>query len=364
MNILATLSSNNRRPINNSLKKVCLAIAYANKDKKLKIFGLVEELKKDLSYEQLKSQEVKILTLSGKNLIQKIFKIRNIISEKKIDIIQCAGFKQLIFFYLAIFNMNTSPCIVMTDRTTDRWNGKFSTFLSKFILFFIRPYIHVLNTRHFNYLKSKKYLFKDIVMIPNGVELFIENSKKITDLKKDSFNVCYIKSIREDTGHEDIINLASLIKFSGIKILIHLIGEGSLYQDFLKKVSKLELEEVIKTYGELEHSKALFILRKMNLGITTSPIEMMPNFVLECFSVGVPIIGYKTAGVEDLIVDNKNGYLIEPGDIKAFFEKIVYLSKENSKLQELSKNSLKSASKYSVSNIGNELIKFYKRILV
>ncbi len=363
MNILATLSSNKRRPINNSLKKVCLAIASANKDKKLKIFGIVDELLKDSSYEQLRSQEVEILTVSGKNLIQKIFKTRNIISEKKIDIIQCAGFKQLIFFNFAIFSMKASPCIVMTDRTTERWNGKFSIFISKFILFLTRPYIHVLNNRHFNYLKSKKSLFKDIVKIPNGVELFLENSKEITDSKEEFFNVCYIKSIREDTGHEDIINLASLIKFSRIKILIHVIGEGSLYRDFLKKVSKEKLEEVIKTYGELEHSKALFILRKMNLGITTSPIEMMPNFVLECFSVGIPIIGYKTAGVEDLIVDNINGYLIEPKDIKAFFEKIVYLSKENSKLQELSKNSLKSASKYSVSNIGNELVKFYKRIL-
>jgi glycosyltransferase involved in cell wall biosynthesis len=250
----------------------------------------------------------------------------------------------------------------MTDRSTERWQDRLAVFTSSFFLWLIRPYLHVLNNNHFKYLKDKNTLFKDIIMVPNSVESYEDNSKPKISLQNKKFNVCYIKSIRHDTGHDDIINLGLIIEANKSQILIHIIGEGAGYQDFLRKISYYKLEGVIKTYGKLEHAEALSNLYEMDLGITTSTIEMMPNFVLECFATGIPVVGYRTQGVEDLIHEGVNGHLINLGDIDAFFKCIESFSQDSSKLSCMAKNANSSALEFSLVNIGNRLMKFYKKI--
>ena len=45
--------------------------------------------------------------------------------------------------------------------------------------------------------------------------------------------------------------------------------------------------------------------------------DNLPNMVLEAMACGVPVVGFDTGGVSDLIVDKKNGFLVPLGDIAA-----------------------------------------------
>ena len=154
-----------------------------------------------------------------------------------------------------------------------------------------------------------------------------------------------------------------MIKENRLKIQIHIIGDGHLYQNFLRNITQHKLEGVIKTYGYLEHSKAMLKLSEMDLGITTSPIEMMPNFVLECFAVGIPVVGYNVPGIQDLIINGFNGYLIKPNDTQVFVTCLESFTQNTSKLSGMSKNAQFSALEYSPVNIGNKLKKFYQKIV-
>lgn len=363
MNILFALTTNGKLPINNALKKTCLAVASQKKeDTSIKVFGLVEEIVMDISYRKLISEGVKILPTTSRSIIKNIFKVRKLIIEKQIHIIHFGGFKKLVFFYISTMFLKARPLIIISDRSTERWENRIAVYISSFILWVTRPYLHVLNKNHFQYLKDKKSLYKELIMVPNPVESFEGNLRTKINLQNKRLNVCYIKSIRPDTGHEDIIDLALMIKANKSKILIHIIGDGVLYHDFLKKISKYNLEDIIKTYGFLEHAEAISTLSEMDLGITTSPIEMMPNFVLESFSVGLPVIGYQTSGVEDLIVDGVNGHLINPGDTEAFFKCIEGLSKDASSIGEMASNAQSTSVEYSPLKIGNKFLEFYKKI--
>jgi glycosyltransferase involved in cell wall biosynthesis len=364
MNILFPLTTNGRLPINNSLKKICLSVASLKKENEnIKVFGLVEEIIMDISHNQLISAGVEILPTTSKSITKKIFKVRQLIINKQIDVVHCGGFKKLVFFYISTMFLKARPLIVMSDRSTESWEDRFAVFISSFILWLTRPYLHVLNNNHFQYLKEKKTLYKELIMVPNSVESFEGNLRTKINLQNEQLNVCYIKSIRPDTGHDDIIDLGLMIKANKSKILIHIIGDGALYYDFLKKISKYNLNEIIKSYGFLEHAEALSTLTEMDLAITTSPIEMMPNFVLESFSVGLPVVGYRTPGVEDLIRDGFNGHLIKLGDTEALLKCIERLSQDSSKLSFMSKNAQSSALEYMPVNIGNKWLKFYKKIV-
>ena len=363
MNILMPLSTNGKLPINNALKKTCLAVALSQKENRnIKVFGLVEKIVLDMSYRQLISTGVEILPTNSKSITNNIFKVRQLITKRQIDIIHCGGFKKLVFFYILTIFLKARPLIIMSDRSTERWEDKFAVFISSLILWLTKPYLHVLNNNHFQYLKDKKSLYKELIMVPNPVESYKGNFRNKINLQNKRLNVCYIKSIRSDTGHDHIIDLGLMIKANKSKILIHIIGDGALYYDFLKKISKYNLEGIIKTYGFLEHAEALSTLSEMDLGITTSPIEMMSNFVLESFSVGLPVVGYQTPGIEDIIIDGVNGHLINPGDTEAFFKCIEDLSKDNSTITEMASNAEFSSKEYSPLKIGNKFLEFYKQI--
>jgi len=363
MNILLPLNTNGKLPINNSLKKTCLTVASQKKeDTSIKVFGLVDEIVIDLSYRQLISEGVEILSTTSRSIIKNIFKVRKLIIKKQIHIIHLGGFKKLIFFYILTMFLKERPLIIMSDRSTERWEDRLAVFKSSFILWLTRPHLHVLNDNHFQYLKDKKTLFKDITMIPNSIDSFTSNSRPRINHQNNLLNVCYAKAIRSDTGHDDIIELGRMIAANKAKILIHILGDGPLYKNFLKKISQYDLQDVIKTHGLFEHHEVIPNISHMDLGITTSPIEMMPNFILDCFSAGLPVIGYRTSGVEDLIVDGVNGHLINPGDIEAFFKCIKGLSQDTPRISEMSSNAQYSSLEYSPLKIGNKFLEFYKKI--
>lgn len=59
-----------------------------------------------------------------------------------------------------------------------------------------------------------------------------------------------------------------------------------------------------------------------------SDSETLGFVVLESMSSGVPVIGVKAGGVQDLIDDGETGYLVEPGDTDAFVDRVLKLQQD------------------------------------
>ncbi|OGS38847.1 MAG: hypothetical protein A2506_09395 [Elusimicrobia bacterium RIFOXYD12_FULL_66_9] len=57
----------------------------------------------------------------------------------------------------------------------------------------------------------------------------------------------------------------------------------------------------------------------------TSLWEGLPRSLVEAMKTGLPSVCYATDGVGDILKDGDNGFLIEPGDIAAFAERLVSL---------------------------------------
>ena len=362
-NVLISLTANNIPEINNNLKKLILSVSTGNHDNEFNVFGVVSRISNDSSFNEISSKGIQIIPINAKNIIRKIINIRNIINKNNIHIIHCAGYKDLLFFYIGSIGISKKPSLILSDRATDRWDNFVSKILTILILCLIKPNIHVLNKAHYHYLKKYRFLYKDIALINNSINSDSQNTINNQKINNNLFNICYIKSIRADTGHDDIISLGSKIKKKNLKILIHIVGNGVLYEDFKQKILDNNLNEIIKTYGLIKNDKALTLLSKMDLGITTSPMEMMPNFLLECFSVGVPAIGYKTQGVEDVITNDVNGYLIDLGNVTSFLDHIEILMNNSQLLTFFSNNSLLRKEDFTYKSIGEQVIAFYHKII-
>jgi glycosyltransferase involved in cell wall biosynthesis len=82
--------------------------------------------------------------------------------------------------------------------------------------------------------------------------------------------------------------------------------------------------------------------------------------ILEAMAMGKAVIATKNAGTVDFIVDGKNGFLMEPGDVITLREKVIFLLNNINEVQRIGYNARESAKSYHEKLVAD---KFFEMIL-
>jgi glycosyltransferase involved in cell wall biosynthesis len=87
--------------------------------------------------------------------------------------------------------------------------------------------------------------------------------------------------------------------------------------------------------GQVEHWKMPHLYALSSIYILPSFSESSPLGILEAMSSGIPVISTSVGGVSEIIDNNVNGILIEPGNKRAITERINYLLDNESEMKRL-----------------------------
>ena len=90
--------------------------------------------------------------------------------------------------------------------------------------------------------------------------------------------------------------------------------------------------------------------------------EGMPLSLLEAISSGLPSISTKIAGNEDLVKNNKNGFLLEVGDVNGITDSLIKLIDDKKLRQKMGIESVKISKNYDWEKISNAYNKIYTKI--
>jgi phosphatidylinositol alpha-mannosyltransferase len=83
--------------------------------------------------------------------------------------------------------------------------------------------------------------------------------------------------------------------------------------------------------------------------------------ILEAMASGKPVVGFANEGYKELLKGKKGEkFLVKPKDFKGLAQKIEILIKNEKLREELGKEGLKEANKYSWSKIAKEVLNFYQ----
>ena len=198
-----------------------------------------------------------------------------------------------------------------------------------------------------------------LLLVTNGVDL--ENTL-FTRVKKDSnFNVLYLGFVTNIRGVDTLLESISLIKNDIPEIKLNLVGPFEKNW-ILGYIEKLNIENNVNVTGEVEHKKALEYISLADVCIFTFPHKkeleyIYPIKIFEYMSLGKPIVATGLKGVRSIIMDGKNGLLVEPDNPKDMGEKIKILYKNKSLRDYLEKNALKDSNKYSWNFINKKIEK-------
>lgn len=189
----------------------------------------------------------------------------------------------------------------------------------------------------FKHTYNDKYLEK-IDVSYNGLDDFEYSFKKERKVKT-KLSFVTTGSICKRKGHDLIVKAVGNLPKDKRKLFqIYFLGDGALAISLKKMCTEMDLNDVIIFNGQTKDVNR--ILCESDFYIQVSRDEGMPMALIEALRAGLPSIGTKVAAIPEMIVNNKNGFLINN-------ESVIELSSSILKMLSLSKVEKKKFSVYS-----------------
>ena len=180
--------------------------------------------------------------------------------------------------------------------------------------------------------------------------------RKSLGLKKDDFIMIFPAELNKNKNQ--IMLIEAMKKLTKKHSNIHLLlpgkdNYGGIYQNI---VTKEGLDNNIHFLGFRNDIPKL--LKICNLSVSSSLREGLPINIIEAMYSGLPIIAVNCRGMEDLITNKQNGFLVAPNDIDKFVSIVEKIYNKKVDIDALKKNNKEKTKIYLLDNI----LKYYDEI--
>jgi len=162
-------------------------------------------------------------------------------------------------------------------------------------------------------------------------------------------------------GIYDIIEVADRLNKEKLSFTIMICGKGEEENRFLKKIKEKNLRD-IQYLGWVSGQRRIDLFAESDVFFLPSYYEGMNNSILEAIAFGLPVVTTKVGGTPEMVVDGKNGYLSEPGDIEGFVEKLKVLILNPALRSLLGQQSRVISEKFNKENIAEEWHRLYQNL--
>jgi glycosyltransferase involved in cell wall biosynthesis len=238
---------------------------------------------------------------------------------------------------------NSLPASLIAYAEAIRWNRKI---ISWFTDLFICPSTFLLN----NMVKGG-YSQKRLITLPN----FIDEKKLTSGQVPRQNHYCYVGRLSEEKGIETLLKAARELPQYVLKV----IGTGPLENDLRARYEGENIEFLgFRNWEEL----SLILGSSRCMVIPSECYENNPLSVIESLCLGTPVIGSRSGGIPELINQNKNGLIFEPGNVNQLKEKINLVYHDTCKFDHEGIAG-DARSKYNSGNYYMELIKIYNQMI-
>ena len=164
----------------------------------------------------------------------------------------------------------------------------------------------------------------------------IKNKYKISSCKTVIGIIGYFEEKKGHLFFLDVFNI--LLNTSNTDLYLIFVGDGPYKINILEKINTLDIDTNVLILPFMDNLQEIyqlfdfFVLPSINK-------EGLPNVILEAISMYVPIITSNIPGVNDVIIDNKTGFIFEKLNINNCVEKINYvLNLEKKEIEKVKNN--------------------------
>jgi glycosyltransferase involved in cell wall biosynthesis len=147
------------------------------------------------------------------------------------------------------------------------------------------------------------------------------------------------------------------------KAKLVIVGDGSDKQRLIELTQKLNIKNSVIFPGRIVGNDPPEVYRAAKLFVITSTTETQSIVLMEAMASGLPCIAVRAGAIPELVKNEQNGFLCEPGDINAISHGITEILKNDKLHKKMSEASLKIVSKHDIDHTLDRIEEIYNKVL-
>lgn len=186
---------------------------------------------------------------------------------------------------------------------------------------------------------------KKIKVIHNGLVLPSQmiDPEKSGNKSNSELIGCMIANLSQHKDHDTLIHAWRIVveyyNNREMKPTLLLAGRFDNQEPKLRQlVNELKLDDHVKFLGQIEDVNSL--LENVDLGLFSSKSEGLPNGVMECMAMGLPVVATDIPGIRELVGIEGSRFLAPQQDYQKFAELTIEFFENPQLRQEIGENNL------------------------
>jgi glycosyltransferase involved in cell wall biosynthesis len=146
-------------------------------------------------------------------------------------------------------------------------------------------------------------------------------------LEKDQKVVLFVGRLYHRKGIDTLLRSVPpvLKEYSNVKFVISGTGFKQKEESLRNLAKELDIEDHVTFLGYVPDDKLPLLYSASDIFVLPAIYENFPFAILEAQATGLPVISTKVGGIPEFLVDNQNGYVIEPRDPTQLTQKVLAL---------------------------------------
>ena len=214
------------------------------------------------------------------------------------------------------------------------------------------------------YLEKARVQSAKMMNLRRGVEgRVFHPSKRSEEMRKklapngELILVC-VARLAPEKGFEFLSRVAKDLNRRGFPFKLLIVGGNRSQQvedDVRNLFSDLSDKGKVSFAGFLKGEELAKAYACGDIFLHCSITETFGLVVLESMASGVPVVARDEGGPSEIVADGKSGYLVAPGDLDGFVEKVLKIGNDTQLRKQMSLESRKMAEEATWEKIGNQV---------
>lgn len=181
------------------------------------------------------------------------------------------------------------------------------------------------------------------------------------NIDKNEFVMMYAAEFIERKNHRLIIDAIKILRSEIDNFTVFFAGRGELLDEVKQYVASCGLNDHVIFLGFITNVEKYY--RVSDVALSSSRQEGLGINLVEAMMCGVPVIATSDRGHCTVVDHEVNGLLYPQNDSKALADAIYKMYKDNELRIQMSKEAIKKASKFEITNSLNVMSKIYRNFL-
>jgi len=212
---------------------------------------------------------------------------------------------------------------------------------------------------------------KPIYILPTGVnlEIFKKSKKAGSQIRKEikispeKKILIFVGRMGKEKNPEFLLEMMVEILRRRKDVILLMIGDGPVLGGLQRIAKKNRINENVIFKGVVPYKKIPLYYQASDIFVFSSLTDTQGIVILEAIACGLPVVALKDDAFKEMVIDNKNGFLIKGGSKEIFAKRVFEILDRPLLYRKFSATSEKIAHNFSEENQAKKLVNIYKNLV-